>query len=117
MFVIAVAAMGMLYLNPGTAVFCIGICLVGVCFGAFMGTYPSFTAGQFGRKYSSVNYGIMFIGFNAAGLVGPIIFSKIYQSTGSYAPGVHHGHGLRGDRTGAVLRIPPAGTPLSQLAD
>ena len=85
-FVIAAAAMGMLYLNPGTAAFCIGICLVGVCFGAFMGTYPSFTAGQFGRKYSSVNYGIMFIGFNAAGLVGPIIFSKIYQSTGSYAP-------------------------------
>ena len=64
--------------------FCIGICLVGVCFGAFMGVYPSFTASRFGRTNAGINYGIMFIGFNAAGLVGPILMSRIYQAAGSY---------------------------------
>lgn len=49
-----------------------------------MGVYPSFTAQQFGAKNSSVNYGIMFIGFNLAGLLGPIIVSKALQQTGNY---------------------------------
>ncbi len=64
--------------------FYIGICLIGVCFGAFMGIYPGFTADNFGTKNSSVNYGIMFIGFSAAGLIGPQIMSNIYKATGAY---------------------------------
>ena len=83
-FVTAVAAMAILYLSAGPVMFSIGICLVGVCFGAFMGVYPSFTASRFGRKNAGINYGIMFIGFNAAGLVGPILVSRIYQAAGSY---------------------------------
>lgn len=85
-FVIAMAAMGLLYLSAsGSAVlFYVGICLIGVCFGAFMGVYPGFTASQFGAKNASVNYGIMFIGFNIAGLVGPMIMSNIYGKTGTY---------------------------------
>ena len=85
-FVIAIAAMGILYIsgNGSAALFYVGICLIGVCFGSFMGVYPSFTAGQFGRKNSSVNYGIMFIGFNIAGLLGPMIVSRVFQQTGDY---------------------------------
>lgn len=85
-FMIAIAAMGILYIsgNGSAGLFYVGICLVGVCFGSFMGVYPSFTAGQFGSKNSSVNYGIMFIGFNVAGLLGPIIVSKVFQQTGGY---------------------------------
>ena len=85
-FVLAILSMGLLYLsgNGPAGLFYVGICLVGICFGAFMGVYPSFTAGEFGRKYSSVNYGIMFIGFNAAGILGPILMSRIFRTTGSY---------------------------------
>lgn len=83
-FVLAVLSMVILYANTGALWFCIGICMVGVCFGAFMGVYPGFTAGQFGRKNASVNYGIMFIGFNLAGLLGPVIISQIYRRTNSY---------------------------------
>ena len=50
-----------------------------------MGVYPGFTSKQFGRKNSSINYGIMFIGFNAAGLIGPIIMGRIYSGTGAYS--------------------------------
>lgn len=85
-FTVAVTAMGILYLNGNVhmLLFYVGICMVGICFGAFMGVYPSFTASQFGSQNASVNYGIMFIGFNMAGLAGPIIVSKIFQETGDY---------------------------------
>ncbi len=85
-FVLAIMALGMLYISGSgvLVLFYIGICLIGVCFGAFMGVYPSFTAGRFGSKNSSVNYGIMFIGFSVAGIVGPMIMSNVFNSTGSY---------------------------------
>ena len=85
-FVVAIVALILLF-NCGTGtvlLFYIGICLIGVCFGAFMGIYPGFTADNFGTKNSSVNYGIMFIGFSAAGLIGPQIMSNIYKATGAY---------------------------------
>lgn len=66
--------------------FYIGISVIGLCFGSFMGVFPGFTADEFGMKNSSVNYGIMFIGFAAAGYIGPTIMSSIYGSTGSYVP-------------------------------
>ena len=64
--------------------FYLGIIIVGACFGAFMGIYPGFTADQFGQKNNSVNYGIMFIGFAAAGVAGPSFMAQIFSRTGSY---------------------------------
>jgi OFA family oxalate/formate antiporter-like MFS transporter len=66
------------------AIFYTGISVVGLCFGAFMGIYPGFTADQFGAKHNSVNYGIMFIGFALAGVFGPTIMSNVYNTDGSY---------------------------------
>ncbi len=87
-FIIAIAALMALYAcGEGSVVlFYIGICMIGVCFGAFMGVYPGFTAGQFGSRNSSINYAIMFIGFSAAGIAGPMIVSKMLAATGSYRP-------------------------------
>ena len=69
-----------------TIQFVVGICIVGVCFGAFMGIFPGFTASLFGSKNNSVNYGIMFIGFALAGLLGPSAVGTIYSRSGSYQP-------------------------------
>lgn len=88
MLIVAVAGLALLCITgEGDMVkFYLGVSVVGVCFGAFMGVFPGFTADQFGQKNSSVNYGIMFIGFAVAGYVGPTIMSKIYGSTESYVP-------------------------------
>ncbi len=64
--------------------FASGLALIGLCFGAFMGIFPGFTADQFGPKNNSVNYGIMFIGFAVAGLVGPNIISVVLRLTDAY---------------------------------
>lgn len=61
-----------------------GIAAIGLGFGAIMGIFPGFTAAQFGTKNNSVNYGIMFIGFAAAGFFGPTIMTCIHASQGQY---------------------------------
>ena len=66
------------------ALFYLGIAVVGISFGSFMGVYPGFTADRFGAKNNSVNYGIMFIGFALAGYFGPTIMKNAYASTGQY---------------------------------
>ena len=63
-------------LNTGEGqlmMFRVGVALVGLSFGAFMGVYPGFCADQFGPANNSVNYGIMFSGFALAGIIGPKI--------------------------------------------
>jgi MFS family permease len=64
--------------------FMVGVSLIGVSFGSFMGVFPGFTADQFGGKNNSVNYGIMFIAFALAGVVGPMFLRNIYANTGAY---------------------------------
>lgn len=80
-----------------------GISIVGLCFGAIMGIFPGVTAYQFGGKHNSVNYGIMYIGFAAAGFFGPMIMSGIYESTGNYQNAFVVAAGLAG--VGMILTI------------
>jgi len=83
-FLFSAAGLAALYLcgTGDTALFYAGLCMVGLAFGSIMGIYPGFTASQFGTKNNSVNYGIMFIGFAAAGYFGPTIMSALYTGTG-----------------------------------
>jgi len=64
--------------------FGIGLAAIGLGFGAFLGVFPGFTADQFGPEHQSVNYGIVFIGFSLAGLIGPNAARTTYLSSGSY---------------------------------
>lgn len=85
----ALAIVGLVCLfncGQGTvALFYVGLSVVGISFGSFMGVYPGFTADQFGPKNNSVNYGIMFIGFALAGYFGPQIMRNIYAANNAYA--------------------------------
>ncbi len=74
-----VAGCALLFLASPSAplTFWCGMTLVGVSFGAFMGIYPGFTAGEFGARHNSVNYGIMFFGFSAAGFIGPVAMNAL----------------------------------------
>lgn len=84
-FAASVIGLGALYFCKAgqTALFYAGLCIAGLAFGSIMGIYPGFTASQFGTKNNSVNYGIMFCGFAAAGYFGPTIMSTLYAQTGN----------------------------------
>ena len=84
-FVLALVGQLAVYISTGSVgLFYVGLALIGFCFGSLMGIYPGFTASQFGSKYNSVNYGIMFVGFALAGYFGPTIMSSLHTSTGEY---------------------------------
>lgn len=67
-------------------VFCLCLMVIGFGFGSVMGIYPGFTIRKFGPKYNGVNYGIMYIGFSLAGILGPTIMTKLHEGTGRYQP-------------------------------
>ncbi len=71
-------------LTGAMALFAVGVILIGICFGTFMGVFPGFCTDQFGQKNNTVNYGIMWIGFCLAGIVGPTILTKVRNATGTY---------------------------------
>ncbi|RII33652.1 MFS transporter [Clostridium chromiireducens] len=85
-FIIAVIGLTCLYFSGQGDVtkFYVGIVIVGVSFGAFMGVFPGFTADQFGAKNNSVNFGIMFIGFAVSGYFGPTVMRNVYAADHSY---------------------------------
>ena len=83
---LTMAGLYFLYISAtgDVSTFYIGISLIGICFGAFMGVFPGFTADQFGTRNNSVNFGIMFIGFAVAGYTGPTIMHSMLSATGSF---------------------------------
>lgn len=87
-FVLLIAGMVALSVSgPQTSgLFLVGLLVVGFCFGSVMGVYPGFTALRFGSANNSVNYGIMFIGFALAGVLGPSLMNMLYGAFGSYQP-------------------------------
>lgn len=88
---LSLAAVGLVLMyisggNQSVLLFCVGICLVGLCYGAFIGVYPGFSNDQFGKSYSSINYALMFIGNALSGFAAQILMQRIYSSHNSYRP-------------------------------
>jgi len=54
------------------------------CYGGGFGTMPAFAADYFGSKNVGRIYGLMLTAWSAGGVVGPLLISKIRDSTGKY---------------------------------
>lgn len=76
---VALGGLGLLALSSPEAVvfFYLGLLSLGFSFGCFMGVYPGFTAQVFGPLHNGVNFGIMFVGFSCAGLLGPLLMKTL----------------------------------------
>lgn len=86
MVMYVISALSMLNLNftdnvPGFVASGVGI---GAVFGGFMGTMPSIISERYGLKNFGVNYGITFIGFSLAAIIGPLTAAKVKVATGTY---------------------------------
>jgi MFS transporter, OFA family, oxalate/formate antiporter len=86
MVMYVISALSLLNLNftdnvPGFVASGIG---VGAVFGGFMGTMPSIISERYGLKNFGVNYGITFIGFSLAAIIGPMTAAKVRVLTGNY---------------------------------
>ncbi|MCS7249729.1 MAG: OFA family MFS transporter [candidate division WOR-3 bacterium] len=62
----------------------IGIPLVGLCFGGYLGVFPAVIADFYGIKNVGMNYGLVFNGCGIGGLIGNIFMPQILEKTKSY---------------------------------
>lgn len=64
----------------------LGIVLIALCFGGFLGTFPGITAENWGPLFNGSNYGVMFTAYGLAAIVGPRLAALIKQSSnGDYS--------------------------------
>jgi MFS transporter, OFA family, oxalate/formate antiporter len=59
-------------------------CVILFCYGGGFGTMPAFSADYFGSVNVGRIYGLMLTAWSAGGVVGPLLISKIRDSSGSY---------------------------------
>jgi len=61
------------------------ICFVIVsCYGGGFGTMPAFNADYFGPTNVGTNYGLMLTAWSVGGVLGPILISRVIDTTDSY---------------------------------
>ncbi len=61
-----------------------GSALAGLAYGAIFALFPAATADFFGLNNLGVNYGLVFTGFGAAGIIGPVMGGLVVDMTGNY---------------------------------
>ncbi len=69
-----------------STLFLVGLCLMGLCFGGFLASYPALTSDRYGSKNLGVNYGVVFTAYGAGSVLGPIMASYFRTYQGSYLP-------------------------------
>lgn len=57
---------------------------IGLCYGGYLGLFPSLCADAFGGRNMAVNYALLFSAFSVAAIVGPRVGALIKQRTLSY---------------------------------
>ena len=61
------------------------VIVIGLCFGGYLGTFPSLCADSFGAKNAAVNYALLFSAFSVAGVAGPWVAARFAHGAGGYA--------------------------------
>lgn len=84
MFVASCVGLGILVLNNLGFATIIGILLIALSFGGFLGIYPGITAENFGSKYNGSNYGYMFTAYGLAAIFGPRMAAVMAAGSGGY---------------------------------
>jgi OFA family oxalate/formate antiporter-like MFS transporter len=84
MFVIQAVVFFLLPNATSFGLFAVLACVILFCYGGGFGTMPAFAADYFGSKNVGRIYGLMLTAWSAGGVVGPLLISKIKDSTGAY---------------------------------
>lgn len=66
-------------------IFIILACYIYACYGGGFSTMPAFAADVFGTKHIGAIYGWILTAWSAAGVAGPIMYSRIRQATQGYS--------------------------------
>jgi len=83
------------------------------CYGTQLSVYTALAGDFYGTKYLATNYGVLLLAWGFAGVLGPLIGSRVYVSTGTYQY-AFFGSALLACAALALLSIvrPPRAVPL-----
>ena len=84
MFVIQAVVFFLLPNATSFGLFAVLACVILFCYGGGFGTMPAFAADYFGSKNVGRIYGLMLTAWSAGGVAGPLLISKIRDSSGTY---------------------------------
>ncbi len=82
MYIMAGVMMVLLNGARSFGMFIITVSGIALCFGGFLGIFPSITADNFGTKNLGVNYGFVFTAFGLAAIIAPRMAAVIKESSG-----------------------------------
>jgi OFA family oxalate/formate antiporter-like MFS transporter len=83
--VISILATPSLYLlRTGLLGFYSALFLVYYCYGTQLSVYTALAGDFYGTKYLATNYGVLLLAWGFAGVLGPVIGSRVFVSTGTY---------------------------------
>ncbi len=78
MYVLAAAAMfGLSAIQLSYASYLVLCSVIGFCFGGFLALFPSLTTDYYGTKNLGTNYGIVFLAYGIAAIIGPKIGTSV----------------------------------------
>ncbi|MBU3956261.1 OFA family MFS transporter [bacterium] len=83
-FIMAGVSAGLTVVGANVAALYLLGSIFGLCFGTWLILYPVIASELFGTKNLGVNYGLLFSSYGIGGFVGPLLYGKIYDTTGSY---------------------------------
>ena len=69
-----------LFKGPGSILAILGIMMVALSFGGFLGSFPGITAENWGVTYVGTNYGWMFTAYGVAAIAGPQLGARLAQA-------------------------------------
>lgn len=79
-------ALTALFKGPGSIPAILGVMLVALSFGGFLGSFPGITAENWGVAHVGTNYGWMFTAYGVAAIAGPQLGARLAQANqGDYS--------------------------------
>ena len=85
MLLVSAAAMPALFLWREQAVlFYLLVAVVYWCFGTLLSVFASTSADFFGTRHLGMNYGLLFLAYGVAGILGPIIGARVFDTFQDY---------------------------------
>jgi len=83
--VLSMLATPLLYLERTHVLIFFGLLfIVYYCYGTQLSVYTALAGDFYGTKYLATNYGVLLLAWGLAGVMGPVIGSRVFVSTGSY---------------------------------
>ena len=118
MIVVSMLATPSLYVFREQALaFYVLLFFVYYCYGTQLSVYTALAGDFYGTKYLATNYGVLLLAWGFAGVLGPLIGSRVFVSTGTYQYAFFGSAGLALAALAllSIVRPPAAAKPLPIL--